>query len=146
MYATINTQTPDDSVDFITNTADLRTPFGPGGPPPPPPPTLNNRTPPIDPPDSVSGCKAKNIFLLQIDLINNITWTAPTTGDAPVQYQIYRDEELTELVATVPANGPLQYYDHSRQPNVIYSYYIVSVDANGNVSTANSVTVTQACS
>ena len=57
----------------------------------------------------------------------------------------YRDPALTQWVATVSASGPLQYYDHDRQPNQIYSYYIVSVDSNGNTSTANSVTVTSPC-
>jgi YVTN family beta-propeller protein len=99
---------------------------------------------PLSPPSSVSGCKTKNVFLLQTDYINNITWTAPTSG-SPAAYAIYRDATLTQLVAIVPASGPLQYYDHDRNPNVTYTYYIVSVDANGNQSTANSVTVTQNC-
>jgi DNA-binding beta-propeller fold protein YncE len=98
----------------------------------------------ILPPSSVSGCKTQNVFLLQTDYINNITWTAPATG-SPVAYNIYRDAALTELVATVPASGTLQYYDHGRNPSVIYSYYITSVDGSGNQSTAASVTVTSPC-
>ena len=96
------------------------------------------------PPSSVSGCKTKNVFLLQTDYINNITWTAPTSG-SPAAYAIYRDPMLTQLVAIVPASGPLQYYDHGRNPSVTYSYYIVSVDASGNQSAPVSVTVTQNC-
>jgi YVTN family beta-propeller protein len=96
------------------------------------------------PPSSISGCKTKNVFLLQTDYINNITWTAPTSG-SPAAYAIYRDATLTQLVSIVPANGPLQYYDHDRNPNVTDSYYIVSVDANGNQSAPVSVTVTQNC-
>jgi DNA-binding beta-propeller fold protein YncE len=96
------------------------------------------------PPASVSGCKTCNVFLLQTDLINNITWTAPTSG-SPVSYNIYRDAPLTELIANVPASGTLQFYDHGRQPNVVYSYYITSVDSSGNQSTANSVTVMNPC-
>lgn len=107
--------------------------------PPPPPPVS------IMPPTSVSGCKTSNKFLMQADYINNITWTAPTSGNAPVSYNIYRDPMLTQLVANVPASGTLQYYDHGRNPNVTDSYYIVSVDASGNQSTAASVTVTQNC-
>jgi YVTN family beta-propeller protein len=100
---------------------------------------------PLSPPSSVSGCKTKNVFLLQTDYINNITWTAPATGTTPAAYAIYRDPMLTQLVSIVPANGPLQYYDHDRNPNVTDSYYIVSVDASGNQSAPVSVTVTQNC-
>jgi fibronectin type 3 domain-containing protein len=82
---------------------------------------------------------------LQTDYINKITWTAPEYGEAPVSYNIYRDPALTELVATIPASGTLQYYDHNRQPNVVYSYYITSVDSSGNQSTAASATVTNLC-
>lgn len=95
-------------------------------------------------PASVSGCKTKNVFLLQTDYINNITWTAPTSG-SPAAYAIYRDSALTQLAAIVPASGPLQYYDHDRNPNVTYTYYIVSVDASGGQSAPASVTVTQNC-
>jgi hypothetical protein len=106
---------------------------------PPPPPAS------IMPPSSVSGCKTQNVFFLQADYINNITWTAPTSGNAPVFYNIYRNPALTRLASIVPANGPLQYYDHDRNPYVTYTYYIVSVDASGNQSAPVSVTVTQNC-
>jgi len=101
-------------------------------------------TPSLLPPASVNGCKTKNVFLLQTDYINNITWTAPASG-SPAAYAIYRDVTLTQLVSIVPATGPLQYYDHDRNPNVTYTYYIVSVDASGNQSAPASVTVTQNC-
>jgi YVTN family beta-propeller protein len=97
------------------------------------------------PPSSVSGCKTKNVFLLQTDYINNITWTAPATGTTPAAYAIYRNSALTQLAGIVPATGPLQYYDHDRNPNVTYTYYIVSVDASGNQSAPATVTVTQNC-
>ena len=99
-------------------------------------------TGPVLPPNSVSGNAIRNIFLTQIDFINIITWTAPTSGAAPVTYKIYRDAALTELIATIPANGPLQYYDHDRQPGVTYSYYIVSIDSLGNVSTPININIT----
>lgn len=100
---------------------------------------------PLYPPATINGCKTRNVFMLQADYINNITWTPPSTGETPVVYNIYRDAALKELIATVPASGALQYYDHSLNPNVIYSYYITSVDVYGNESTAASVTVTKSC-
>ncbi len=98
----------------------------------------------IFPPASISGCKTQNMFLLQTDFINNITWTAPTTGN-PAAYAMYRDPALTQLVSIIPANSPLQYYDHGRNPSMTYSYYIVSVDTSGNQSAVASVTVTNHC-
>jgi hypothetical protein len=66
------------------------------------------------------------------------TWIVPTlqppTGNTPVAYQIYRDASLTQLVTTVPASGILQYDDHDRNPNVSYTYYIVSIDQTGSPS------------
>ncbi len=97
------------------------------------------------PPSKINGCKTQNVFFTQTDFINNITWTAPTVGTIPAAYSIYRDPYLTDLVATVPASGALQYYDHNRNPNVTYSYYIVSVDAFGNMSEPNSVMVVNLC-
>ena len=97
------------------------------------------------PPASVSGCKTQNTFLLQTDFINHITWTAPASGLTPVKYKLYRDAALMQPLATIPATGPLEYYDHDRNPNLTYSYYIVSIDASGSRSTPISITVTQNC-
>jgi hypothetical protein len=110
---------------------------------PPTPPPSPYAT--ILPPASVSGCKTKNVFLLQTDYINKITWTTPAYGDEPVSYNIYRDAALTQLAATVSASSTLKFYDHDRNPNVIYSYYITTVDGYGNESDAASMTVTSSC-
>jgi len=99
----------------------------------------------IFPPISIAGCKTKNIFLAQTDLINFITWNAPAIGLAPAKYNIFRDAALTDLIVTIPATEPLQYYDHNRDPNITYIYYIVSLDQNGNISTPSNVTVTSSC-
>jgi YVTN family beta-propeller protein len=81
-----------------------------------------------------SGSKTQNKFLLQTDFINILTWTPQIQSYAPiVAYNIYRDAALTQLIATVPASGPLQYSDHDRSPNTVYTYYIAGVDAFGNV-------------
>jgi hypothetical protein len=63
----------------------------------------------------------------------------------PVSYKIYRDAGLTELIATIPATGSLRYADQNRQQNVIYTYYLVSVDQYGDVSNPVEVIVTQKC-
>ena len=92
-------------------------------------------------PTNVSGCKTQNVFLLQTDYINKLSWSAPATG-SPVAYNIYRDATLTDLAGS---SSSLEFYDHGRNPSVIYSYYITSVDGSGNQSTAASVTVTSPC-
>lgn len=96
---------------------------------------------PIGSPENVAATRASNVFLLQTDLINIITWSAPQLGTTPVVYNIYRDAALTQLIGTVPATSPLQFYDHDRQPNVTYTYYITAVGASGNSSQPSSVTI-----
>ncbi|MFI5332670.1 MAG: beta-propeller fold lactonase family protein [Candidatus Babeliales bacterium] len=89
---------------------------------------------------TVSGVQQKNIFLTQTDYINVITWTTPTTV-TPVSYQLYRDAALTDLAGTVPANGPLRFKDHNRNPKLTYTYYLVAVDQAGNKTLLGNVTV-----
>jgi YVTN family beta-propeller protein len=98
----------------------------------------------VQPPLNFKGCKAKNVFLLQTDNISSLTWSAPAGGNTPVAYAIYRDAVLTQLVAIVPASQTF-YYDHNRNPNIDYSYYIVAVDAIGNTSMPSVTLVTQSC-
>ena len=93
-------------------------------------------------PTNVQGYALKNIFLTQIDLINLITWNAPSVTMPITAYTIYRDAALTNLIATIPATGPLQFLDHNRQPDTAYSYYIVAISSLGT-SAAAVVTVTQ---
>ena len=93
---------------------------------------------------TVQGCKTQNVFLTQRDIINKLTWSV-SGSQLPVQYNIYRDALLTDLVATVSANGPLQFLDHNRAPNITYIYYIVGINAAGITSYPVAVTVTQSC-
>lgn len=94
---------------------------------------------------AVTGCKTRNIFLTQEDLINRLTITA--TGTAlPVRYSVYRDAQLTDLIATVPAtSNPQIFLDHNRQLNVNDTYYIVGTNAVGTSSAPVSVTISQTC-
>jgi YVTN family beta-propeller protein len=102
-------------------------------------------SPLIGPPSNFTGCKSQDVFLFQEDLVNILSWNSPSGGTAPVSYKIYSNTGLTQLVATVSASGPLQYIDHNRAPNTPYSYYIVSVDAQSDVSSSVGVTVNQNC-
>lgn len=96
-------------------------------------------------PTHVMSCKTQNRFLLQLDLINRISWSAPTSGAAPAAYAIYRDAALTVWIATVPATGPLVYDDHNRSPFVQDAYYVVSVGNAGNRSAPASTTPVAPC-
>lgn len=93
------------------------------------------------PPSSIQGKQIKNQFLAQLDLVNIITWTAPTSGIAPAYYNIYRND-MNTLIGTVSANKPLRFEDHNRLKNVVYTYYVVSADANNQLSAPASVTIT----
>ncbi len=95
-------------------------------------------------PSAIQGCKTRNVFLTQIDLVNIITWSAPV-GGTPVAYQLYRDVALTNFIATVPATGQLRYEDHNRRNDTIYTYYLIAVYADGTISNTVSVTVTTPC-
>lgn len=101
----------------------------------------------IDQPLNFVGCKLLNRFLLQAEYIDHLTWSAPTTGVAPASYKIYSDTALTKLIATVPATTtPLQYDVHNQSPSAQNTYYIVSVDSDGNPSGYASTTVSSFCS
>lgn len=102
-------------------------------------------SPLIQAPRSATGCRTQNIFLTQTDFINRITWTPPFAGTTPIGYYIYRNAQLTDLAGIVSASGLLQFLDHNRDPNVVSTYYIVSVDKNNNISAPEVIQVTQIC-
>lgn len=93
------------------------------------------------PPINLRGYQKSCRYLSQTDFINVIKWNAPTIGQLPVAYRIYRDAALTDLVATIPATERLEYADHNRKKGKKYTYYIVSVDAFGIVSVPASITI-----
>lgn len=77
-----------------------------------------------------------NRFATQTDYVNVLTWKAPQSSPtSPVEYRIYRDANLTKLIATIPANHKLIFKDHNRKKNKTYTYFVVSVDESGNIST-----------
>lgn len=93
---------------------------------------------------AVQGCQIKNTFLMYQDIVNKLTWNASGVS-LPVNYAIYRDAALTDLVAIVPAAEPLQFLDRNRVPGITYTYYIVGVNSVGTMSSPVAVTVTQNC-
>jgi hypothetical protein len=86
------------------------------------------------PPTRLKGKQEANVFATQKDIVNILTWHAPTSGSPPVAYLIYRDADLTKLAATISATERLRFQDHQRKKNKTYSYFIVSVDAAGRTS------------
>lgn len=103
----------------------------PTPPSPPTPPTPANL--PL-PPRDVHGFQEANEFATQTDLINVITWKAPTSGSPPVSYIIFSNKALTHHLATIPANGHLRFEASNRKKHHTYVYYIVSVDQFGRES------------
>lgn len=99
---------------------------------------------PVLPPTNLKGFHVCNRFLTQIDFVNILTWQPPTNKNV-VEYRIYRDPHLTQLIATVSANHKLEFKDYNRKKGVNYTYYVVSVDDLGNISSAVSVTITSSC-
>jgi hypothetical protein len=95
----------------------------------------------ILPPTNLKGSKQVNRFFTQSVYSNTITWSAPLSGNTPVSYSIYRDAALTTLAGTVTSSQPLQFVDQNRQPGKQYSYYIVSVDGQENVSAPATIVV-----
>lgn len=97
--------------------------------------------PEINPPRNLRGVQKATHFATQTDYINILTWKSPSSGSPPVEYRIFRDKQLTKLVAIVPADEELKFKDHNRQKGKRYTYFIVSVDQAGNFSVASQVTV-----
>jgi YVTN family beta-propeller protein len=93
---------------------------------------------------AAQGCRTKNQFLSQTDWVNQLSWTV--SGAAlPLYYSIYRNADLTDLVATVGPARPFVYYDHNTNPSVSYTYYITGTNAYGNTSDPVEVTISQNC-
>lgn len=97
--------------------------------------------PQINPPINLRGIQKAIHFATQTDYVNILTWQKPSSGNAPVEYRIYRNKQLTKLAAVVSAEDELKFKDHNRQRGKSYTYFIVSVDRDGNTSVANHVTV-----
>jgi hypothetical protein len=99
--------------------------------------TISNITPPTQlllPPTHFHGVQKINRFATQSEYVNILTWQTPSSGIIPVAYHIYKDPQLTHLIAVIPADRKLRYEAHNRKKGKGYSYTIVSVDQFGNFS------------
>jgi hypothetical protein len=97
---------------------------------------------PPPPPVSITGLASQNRSVLQKELLNIISWTAPVGVPwTPAFYLLYRNAALTDLAGSVPATGPLEFVDHNRQSGTLYTYYLVAVDTLNVHHFLGSVTV-----
>ncbi len=95
------------------------------------------------PPTNLTGYQQINRFLTQYEYTNILSWNIPSLGEIPTAYRIYRDASLTKLAGIVyyTGNQQLEFVDHNLKKGVVYSYYIVSVAAQGNMSEPASLVI-----
>lgn len=74
------------------------------------------------------GSKIKNIFLTQKSYVNKITLNA-TGSYLPLYYNIYRNQELTDLAGSIEAEPTAIFYDYGINPKKNYKYFIIEVMA-----------------
>lgn len=98
---------------------------------------------PILPPRHAHGFQLVNRFATQSDFVNVVKWKSPRNKSAhPVEYLIFSNPQLTELLARVPANQEhLEFVQHNRKKGRTYKYFIVSVDKLGRHSVPAKVIV-----
>ena len=69
------------------------------------------------------------------DDYNAISWTQPVNAFT-LHYSIYRDKEMTKLLAEIPAYSVCErkFEDHNLTPGGTYEYYVVAENDYGIVS------------
>ncbi len=87
------------------------------------------------PADTVNGCQEFS----SSDVTNHITWHA--AGGTPIGYKIYRDLDLTKLVASLPPTT-FSYDDSMLEAGQTYIYYMLAEYADGFSTTIGSVEIT----
>ncbi len=94
-------------------------------------PTLMNS------PTNLQGKQIKNRFIDRTAFANVLTWNLPTSGVAPVSYNIYRDS-LSNLIGTSKTLGFIDYYI---LPSTTHTYYVRSVSESGAASAPVNITI-----
>jgi len=97
----------------------------------------------VPPPVNLQGFQRANRFATQTEYVNFLTWKAPKHSSSHiVEYKIYRNSRLKREIAVVSnRHHDLHFEDHNRKKGKTYTYFIVSVDRNGNISTPAKVKV-----
>lgn len=99
--------------------------------------TLNTSLIPDSPPRNLVGLVIKDRFPFQVDRIHHLQWDA-SQDPTVLYYQIFRNGAL---IATVSANGPLEYNDHRRSARISDHYLVDDINASGNESSSVSITL-----
>jgi hypothetical protein len=92
-------------------------------------------------PQNFYGYQVINKFLNDKVRVNILNWSPPQDSGDIIAFEIYRDPALTDLVGRVCNKFPFQLEDPKRKKNVVYTYYIVSVNQGGIKSPAVSADV-----
>lgn len=96
---------------------------------------------PLLPPTKLRGSQKVNAYATHTEVVNIITWNPPAEGVPPVAYEIYRDQQLTNCVATLSSSSSkLKFEDYRSKKHQAYTYFIVSVDREGKRSAPASLT------
>lgn len=95
----------------------------------------------LSPPIELVGFQKVCKFATQTCIINVVCWQRPLSGLEPVSYRIYRNRELTDLVAIIDSHKPLRFMDQKRKKMKSETYYIVSVSEQGTLSLPSIITI-----
>jgi hypothetical protein len=87
------------------------------------------------PPTKLRGSQKINAYATHTEVVNTMSWNPPAEGIPPVAYEIYRDQQLTNCVATISSSSKLRFEDRRSKKHQSYTYFIVSVDQEGKRST-----------
>ncbi len=83
--------------------------------------------PALHPPSGFAGKVINNRFLMQTDVVHQLTWEASSSSNI-VNYSVSRNGVQ---IAIVPASGPLLYEDHNREPNEVDFYEVRAMNSEG---------------
>ena len=107
-------------------------PIPPSPPIPPLPPSLP------DSPGNLQCCQKKTGFPTQATLTQCFSWDSV---EGAVEYKVYQDKDLTELLAVIKSTENLCYCQCDIESRVFTTYFVVAVDSEGRQSFPASITI-----